>query len=170
MGLSISNLGLWAGLLVDFEGAATRLGTMLPILDALLPVLALAGACGGLVWAAFAMADWIPSLLPSGRLRAYVPLIEELRTASEEALLDGNKITRVNNLIVEAKQILENQFSITCPGVLSHRSFNEIDAVSNWLSEWGTFTSILLPRMRRGDLKKARESDFYLHIKLSYMS
>lgn len=168
--LSISNLGAWTGLLVDFENAATRIGAMLPVLDALLPIVALAGTAGGIVWVTFEVWEWTSPRLPGQRLKAHAPLIEQLRTVSGEALSDATKLHHTFGLILEAKQILEDEFSIPCPGMPETESHEEEVALSNWLSDWGAFASILLPRVRQGNLKTARMTIDNLDMKLAPMA
>lgn len=53
-----ATVGAFAGLLVDFQGAASKVGAMWPFVDALLPIIALAGATGGSIWLAGTIWDW----------------------------------------------------------------------------------------------------------------
>lgn len=48
----------FAGLLVDFQGAASKLRAMWPFIDALLPIIALAGATSGSIWLAGTIWVW----------------------------------------------------------------------------------------------------------------
>ena len=144
---------------------------MLPVLDALLPIVALAGTAGGIVWVIFEVWEWTSSRLPGHRLKAHAPLIEQLRTVSGEALSDVTRLHHTFGLILEAKQVLEDEFSIACPGMLEAESHEEeAVALSNWLSDWGAFASILLPRVRQGNLKTARMTINNLNMKLRPMA
>ena len=114
--------------------------------------------------------SWINARRPAVRLKDHVALIEELRTVSEQALSDPTRAQHAFNLILEAKQILEEQFSIACPGMVEPDPSDEMQIVSNWLNDWGAFAAVLLPRMRRGDLTMARKSLSGLEVKLRPMA
>ena len=170
--LSVSNLGLWTGLLVDFENVATRIGAMLPVLDALLPLAALAGILGGTVWVIFEAQELVASRLPGRRLKAHVDLIDEVRQISAQALSNPSDLQRAFNLIFEAKQILEVEFSIPCPGMppTSNNVSAEGVALSNFLTDWSAFGSVLLPSVRKGNLKIARRATKNMDIDLRTMA
>ena len=54
-------LGMSAGLLVDFEGAAEKVKAMWPLVEALLPIFALGGTIAASIWLAGTIWEWWPS-------------------------------------------------------------------------------------------------------------
>ena len=55
-----ATVATFSGLLVDFRGAASKVGAMWPLIDALLPIFALSGATGGSIWLAGTIWEWWP--------------------------------------------------------------------------------------------------------------
>ena len=55
-----ATVATFSGLLVDFRGAASKVGAMWPLIDALLPIIALAGATGGSIWLTGTVWEWWP--------------------------------------------------------------------------------------------------------------
>ena len=160
--LSVSNVALWIGLLVDFEGAATRVGSMLPVIDALMPILALGFTVGGVTWLLFEAVTWHPSYRRGQRLKQHTALLEEINsTSATDIRPDDSALWHALNRCLEAKVILEEQFKIPCPHLkLPETTDNEDEnkALRRWVNSWSIFTAVLLPRVRAGDLTNARHA------------
>ena len=157
--LSVSHVGAWTGLLVDFEDAATRVGSMFPLIDALLPIVALSGTAGGVAWLLFEAWTWHPSYRRGQRLKQYAALLEYIRsTLAADILSDPSKVLRAHNRILEAKMTLEEQFEIPCPGLETPVTMTETEVLSIWIDGWSTFAAVLLPRVRSGNWKNARRA------------
>lgn len=164
---SVANVGLWCGLLTDFGDAATRVGSMFPVIEALLPVVALAGASGAVMWLLIEAWMWRPSYRLGQRLKSHTLLIENIRSISTADLSEHSKARHATNLILEAKVAMEEQFEIPCPGLEVPGTKTEREVLSIWLNSWSTFAAVLLPRVRVGDLKNARRALNDPHVPLT---
>ena len=64
---AIAGLSAFTGLLVDFQGAASKMSEAIPILSAFLPTFAIAGTAGLSSWIVYSGFRWIWNILPSQR-------------------------------------------------------------------------------------------------------
>lgn len=84
----------------------------------------------------------------------------------------GGGGNRIFCLIIQAKVTLEEQFEIPCPGLPEAESDSVLqkELVARWIQNWGMFVSVLLPRMRSGNLEKAQLAIEALHAPLGIMA
>ena len=146
-----------AGILVDFQEAKTTLGELWPFLEAILPIVALAGAVGATAWfliVCWPLVVWLWARSARQRLRRQEPLLCSVREALRNAMADLGAAPDAFSRIVEARIVLEEEFAIPCPGMLERD--DDSDTIEEMFATWEAFVSVLLPRIRRGDVKTAK--------------
>jgi len=131
---------------------------MLPVINVFLPILALSGTAGGIVWLVWEAWTWRPAYHQKQRLKKLTPLLENIRSISLQDISNHSGLLQVFNDILEAKVTLEEQFEIPCPGLEDPETTLDSEIVSKWINSWSTFSAVLLPRARIGDLKNARRA------------
>ena len=143
----LSGLAACCGLLVDFQGAATKLGNLLPIIDALLPLIALVGSiCFG-VWLISTICLWGWEKLPATRFSLLEQRMVSALTyiASYQSRYDtdpvGRNVYRANHqplkVVLYELKLLKRElhtFSVPCPEVKLETLDNWVDFLTNAIS------------------------------------
>lgn len=91
--------------------------------------------------------------------KAHAPLVERVRTVTEQTQTDSTRVQETINAIAELKEVLD-RLGVPCPsGNFAYSADNALGGfvtLSFWISTWSVFAALLLPQVVRGDLKRAR--------------
>lgn len=148
---AIAACGTFAGLLVDFEGASTKLAQHVwPVVSALLPVLWLGGLVGSFAWLGGSIWHWYSPRRPSVRLKQRATHIRGLKEVLILGTTDRTTLAALHQLSVT----LQKEFGIPCPDTRMAVS-GASHEMEMW--RWQRFLVKLDPLVELGDLKEARE-------------
>ena len=162
--LLMGALVAFVGLVADFRDAATEIGSHLPWLKGLLPIIGLGGATCVLVMIAVHVAKPVTTTIraaraksPDARLRRMASFLELLRKSLSQYVssytyhFDSEKRHDLIAQLVAITHELEEELGIPCPkGIRSEET--ESDSINQWIA----FLVNLVPLARHGKIQEAR--------------
>ena len=144
---AVTGLSVFVGLLVDFQGAASKLGGVLGVMEGFLPMVAIGGSVffGGWTMATVLPFSW--SLRPSARFGKHFRSIVKCR---DNAMRCMQSNMSSNALFAQLTQLSNTlgRFGITCPKVSPQSADYELG--------WFNFLTNLAPLALHKDLRAAR--------------
>ena len=149
-GTVVAGLAVCSGLLVDFQGAASKVSDAIPIIAAFLPLIAIGGVTFFGFWSITSVSAFLWSLPPAAKFGGYYPVIVSVRLSCVEHMNDRLRSTTPPQIYARAHEITESlyRFGILCPNV----SPNDKDYVVTWFN----FLTKLAPLARHEDLYNAQ--------------
>lgn len=141
---------MFVGLLADFRGAAANIAALMPVLQAFLPLIAIAGVALFGFRTASSVMRWLRSHSPATKFGQYYSAIKGCRDAiaSEIAVPPLGFPFELHSVIQEMEDSL-NRLGIQCPE-------QSPDDHRKYLIEWYEFLVALAPLARHNDLRTAR--------------
>ncbi len=146
---ALSVLAMFAGLLVDFQGAASKMARAIPLIEALLPLIALGGVTFFGLWSIWAVPSFFWARRPAAKFGTNYYFIVKCRNAVEGriiGILDNNShlyagMTELSNTL--------SRFRIQCPNINPDDKYYAV--------VWFNFLAQLAPLARHDDLYNARK-------------
>ncbi len=148
---AMSGLGAFVGLLNDFQGAASMLGKVFEIIQALLPIIALGGITWCSLWALYFLGQMINKFLPRTKFKM---LNDEIKHCKDLAWQHIDSWSYPNNKnAVSALATLElklERLSIPFPNVDTSQD--------EYIHQWAIFLIVISEASESSDLRSARQA------------
>lgn len=155
----------FTALLTDFKASASNVSALVwPVVQALLPAIALAGLAGSVVWFVWGVSSvlrLVYSWTSGQRLKAQEELFNNLDRSLKRRLRgDIRESGWLLPELVEAVMTLDG-FGIDTPEwrpVVSTDNADDAEDTEDLVAIWTMFVPALLPSIRRGSVRQARQA------------